>query len=154
MESKAEGVEMKITTFEQFKRACIRGAWRGLRSQNFQPSRRDGVCCYRGENGACCAIGWLCVRVDVDKNNNVFWALSRRDIELSPPLQDFYTSANGEEKEAILLFLDSLQTVHDDADTAAEVRENMKGFAARREVDLPPDNEIFENGEFRQPDAA
>jgi hypothetical protein len=143
---------MKITTFKQFKQACIRGAWRGLRSQNFALSRGpDGLCSYRGKGGACCAIGWLCAEVIcVYAEAAVSVALREGGITLAAPLKEFFDESTVEQQVLILNFLTELQSAHDaaGADPSQSVAERMRALADKHRVDLPPDNEIFENGKF------
>jgi hypothetical protein len=142
---------MKITTFEQFKRACIRGAWRGLRSQNFEQSLQSGGvsseeesrCAYRGDGGRCCAIGWLAVVVPTEQGMDVDTAL-RNGLVLSPPLDQYLRSLDDRDYEnsdytAAHDFLWDLQLVHDEARDASHLRSRMIAFAKKHRTALPKD---------------
>lgn len=46
---------------QEWKQKAFNGAYRGLQWQGFEKSRNErlGHCAFRGEDGMCCALGWL-----------------------------------------------------------------------------------------------
>lgn len=100
-------------------------AYRGLASQNFEKSRGDSGCAYRGAMGRRCAIGW-CISDHDYSPNFESWAASMSSIleaaDVSPADAGF---ARG------------LQEAHDLAGDAEDMKDRLRTFAHANGLTIP-----------------
>jgi len=127
-----------IKTLDEAKAAAWRGAYRGLRSQEWVQSMRDGECALRGDGGRCCAVGWLLV--DVPPGTRPSGHCLRR---LSPPLRMWRDCASDLDRVEFDWFLFVLQDKHDAKVVQAEMRAAFDAIG-RRNGWAPPSLHAWE----------
>lgn len=97
-------------------------AYRGLRAQGFRQSiNSDGKCRYNGPRGMHCAVGWV-------------WPIAASgEGHLACTLPVFEDLNHSD-----MSFVADLQHCHDDS--SCPMRSALTSFAARHELEIPPDD--------------
>lgn len=129
---------MKITNIKEFRRAILRGAWRGLRSQGFETCLYKNACALRGPGKTACAIGWLIPNEKLKASRlrrgaDVHEVVSKK--ALANPLLPYVKK----DKYRVLSDLIKLQSAHDFARNPRDMQMRFRELAHEWKVELPED---------------
>lgn len=128
------GEEMRITTQQQFRRAILRAAWRGLKYQGFERAMNGEGCMWTDRKGRHCAVGWLIPTHKYKGNARTGTTeTALRSKLLAAPLQN-YADLHFDSVADDLL---KIQVIHDCSNMPTLMRERLKELARDWNVPLP-----------------
>lgn len=129
---------MKINNIKEFRRAILRGAWRGLKSQGFEKCVVKGACALRGPRKTACAVGWLIPNEKL-KASKLTRCSDVHDVVRTMILADPLLSYVEKHKGIALASLIDLQYVHDHSDDPLDMQRLFSHLAHEWKVELPED---------------
>lgn len=106
--------------------------WIGLKSQGFYQSLEEKSCCYRGEGGRKCAVGWL---IPDDKYDPNWENTTSEYLFIEVPGFDQIVGVD----DIVKGHLNELQRIHDCNNTPESMKHALTNFAYRYGLTIPSD---------------